>query len=60
MTKDNQGTATRSHTLSRKGVAVYQRVTGNEGPSPLMKLYLKSRQKRQPAQLTGGEADKTC
>ena len=49
MTKNNKDTGTRSSALSRKKAEVYQRVTGNEGPSPLMKRYLTSRQKRQPA-----------
>ena len=59
MTKNNKDTGTRSSALSRKEVEVYQRVTGNEGPSPLMKRYLTSRQKKQPAQLAGGESSKT-
>ena len=54
MTKDNQGAGPRIGVLSRKGSKVYQRVTGNEGPSPSLKRYLKARkarQKEQPAQL---------
>ena len=45
MIKDNQRTGVPSHALSDKSVKVFQRVTGNEGPSPMMKRYLKSRQK---------------
>ena len=59
MTKNNKDTGTRSSALSRKEVEVYQRVTGNEGPSPLMKRYLASRQKRQPTQPAGDEPVKT-
>lgn len=49
MIKDNQRTGVPSHALSDKSVKVFQRVTGNEGPSPMMKRYLKSRQKGQLA-----------
>ena len=59
MTKNNKDTGTRSSALSRKKAEVYQRVTGNEGPSPLMKRYLTSRQKRQPAQPVGNELGKS-
>ena len=59
MTKNNKDTGTRSSALSRKKAEVYQRVTGNEGPSPLMKRYLTSRQKRQPAQPAGDVPGKT-
>jgi hypothetical protein len=47
MVKENQRTGTSSRILPLKSVKVFQRVTGNEGPSPLMKRYLKSRQKRE-------------
>ena len=49
MTKYDRRAGALSHVLPRKSVKVFQRVTGNEGPSPLMKRYLKSRQKGQLA-----------
>lgn len=58
MTKDNQGAEARSRVLSRKGTKVYQLVTGNEGPSPLLKRYLKLRQKERPARLVGDKPGK--
>ena len=42
--KDNRDT------LRRVSVKRYQRVTGNEGPSPLMKLYLEERLRANMAQ----------
>ena len=61
MTKNNKDIGTRSSALSRKNAEVYQRVTGNEGPSPLMKrdLNLRSRQKRQSVQPVGNEFGKS-
>ena len=59
MTKDNRGAEPRIGVLSRKGSKVYQRITGNEGPSPRLKRYLKARQKEQPAQLVRDKHGKT-
>ena len=58
MFKDNQRTGAPSHVLSHKSVKVFQSVTGNEGPSPLMKRYLKSRQKGQLARPIERESGK--
>ena len=54
MTKESEGKEIQSRVLSRKEDEVYQNVTGNEGPSPLMKRYLKLRQKRQLAKSVWG------
>ena len=54
MTKNNKDTGNRSSALSRKKAEVYQRVTGNEGPSPLMKRYLRSRKKEAAGPTDGG------
>ena len=54
MTKNNKGTGTGSSALLRKKFEAYQRVTGNEGPSPLMKRYLRSRKKEAAGPTDGG------
>jgi hypothetical protein len=59
MTTDKQDERNESRVLSRKGVEIYQRVTGNEGPSPLMKRYLKFREKRQAVESIRGNRSNT-
>jgi hypothetical protein len=53
MTKNKQASVDQRRALPRKGVKAYQRVTGNEGPSPVMKQYLKTRQKGQSSRPGG-------
>ena len=59
MIKDSQRTGVPFHALLDKSVKVFQRVTGNEGPSPMMKRYLKSREKGQLARTIERGSSKT-
>jgi hypothetical protein len=58
MTKNIQKRGTRSQAQLGKGTTLYQRVTGNEGPSPLLKQYLRSREKGESGKLIKGNDEK--